>query len=195
MSHYHSKYPISYQLITIISILFKEYTLKKIGLISDTHSYLDETVFEHFKNCDEVWHAGDVGTASIIEQLEAFKPTRIVFGNIDGHEVKARSVENLHFELEGFRIWITHIGGAPPRYKPAIKQALKLNTTDIFVCGHSHILKVMRDPALANMLYINPGAAGKEGFHHMRTLLRFTLDSGAIKDMEVVELGKRGTIQ
>lgn len=168
--------------------------MKKIGLISDTHSYLDEAVFEHFRDCDEIWHAGDVGNATIIEKLEAFKPLRVVYGNIDGHEVKLRSVENLHFELEGFRIWMTHIGGAPPRYKPAIKQQFKLSTPDIFVCGHSHILKVMRDPAFSNMLYINPGAAGKEGFHHMRTLLRFTLDHGNIKGMEVVELGKRGAL-
>ena len=168
--------------------------MKKIGLLSDTHSYLDEKVFAHFEACDEVWHAGDVGSVSILDQLEKFKPLRVVFGNIDSKEVRQRSVENLHFELEGFRVWMTHIGGAPPRYNPVVGPELRASPPDIFVCGHSHILRVLRDPKLANMLYINPGAAGKEGFHKMRTLLRFTLDAGKIKDMEVVELGKRGAL-
>ncbi len=169
--------------------------MKRIGLISDTHSYLDEAVFQHFEECDEIWHAGDVGSVKILDQLEAFKPLRVVYGNIDGRPIQLRSTENLHFELEGFHVWITHIGGAPPRYNLVVRPALLTQTPNIFVCGHSHILRVMRDPALNNMLYINPGAAGKEGFHKMRTLLRFTLDRGKIKDMEVVELGLRGTIQ
>ena len=169
--------------------------MKRIGLISDTHSYLDEAIFTHFESCDEIWHAGDVGAVGVLDRLEAFKPLRVVFGNIDGSPVKIRSTENLHFELEGFRIWMTHIGGAPPRYNPEVRPTLRTQTPDIFVCGHSHILRVLRDPALNNMLYINPGAAGKEGFHKMRTLLRFTLNSGKISDMEVVELGLRGAIQ
>ncbi|GGB78518.1 metallophosphoesterase family protein [Dyadobacter sediminis] len=169
--------------------------MKSIGLLSDTHGYLDERIFEHFANCDEVWHAGDIGSIRIIEQLEAFKPARIVFGNIDDKEVRTRTAENLHFELEGFRIWMTHIGGAPPRYNPQVMPSLKALTPDIFVCGHSHILRVIRDKPLNNMLYMNPGAAGREGFHKIRTLLRFNLHEGIISQMEVIELGKRGAIQ
>ncbi|NIJ53027.1 metallophosphoesterase family protein [Dyadobacter arcticus] len=168
--------------------------MKTIGLISDTHGYLDGRVFDHFSHCDEVWHAGDLGSSKIIDQLEAFKPTRIIFGNIDSAEIRARTEENLHFELEGFSIWMTHIGGAPPKYNPQVKPILKSNTPDLFICGHSHILRVIRDPALNNMLYINPGAAGQEGFHKFRTILRFNLHDGIISQMEVIELGKRGAI-
>ncbi|MHA4738853.1 metallophosphoesterase family protein [Dyadobacter sp. MSC1_007] len=168
--------------------------MKSIGLLSDTHSYLDERVFDHFANCDEIWHAGDIGTVRIVEQLREFKPTRIVFGNIDTPEVRAITEENLHFELEGFRVWITHIGGAPTRYNPQVMPTLRSNTPDIFVCGHSHILRVMRDKPLNNMLYINPGAAGREGFHKFRTLLRFNLHEGLISQMEAIELGKRGAM-
>lgn len=168
--------------------------MKSIGLLSDTHSYLDERVFDHFANCDEIWHAGDIGSVRIVEQLREFKPTRIVFGNIDTPEVRAITEENLHFELEGFRVWITHIGGAPTRYNPQVMPTLRSNTPDIFVCGHSHILRVMRDKPLNNMLYINPGAAGREGFHKFRTLLRFNLHEGLISQMEAIELGKRGSM-
>lgn len=165
-----------------------------IGLISDTHYFLDEMVFEHFKDCDEIWHAGDVGGVEILQKLRDFRPLRAVYGNIDAKEVRWEAPENQHFEMEGFRIWMTHIGGAPPRYNPIVKSQLRADTPDIFVCGHSHILRVMRDPSLQNMLYLNPGAAGKEGFHKVRTLLRFTLDNGRIPQMEAVELGKRGFV-
>jgi len=168
--------------------------MKSIGLLSDTHGYLDPRIFEYFANCDEIWHAGDIGSVAIIDQLEAFKPSRIVFGNIDNKEIQVRSHENLNFELEGFRIWMTHIGGAPPRYNPAVLPVLRDDTPDIFICGHSHILRVIRDKDLKNMLYINPGAAGREGFHKIRTLLRFNLHEGLITQMEVIELGKRGAI-
>jgi putative phosphoesterase len=168
--------------------------MKSIGLISDTHSYLDQRVFDHFAMVDEIWHAGDVGTTTIIDQLEAFKPVRIVFGNIDDKAIQQRTEENLHFELEGFRIWMTHIGGAPPRYNPQVMPVLKSDPPDIFICGHSHILRVIRDKELKNMLYINPGAAGREGFHKFRTLLRFNLHEGLISQMEVIELGKRGAL-
>ena len=168
--------------------------MKSIGVISDTHGYLDERVFDHFANCDEIWHAGDIGSTEIVSQLQAFKPTRIVFGNIDTPQVRAVTDENLHFEVEGFRVWITHIGGAPPRYNPQVMPTLKSNTPDIFVCGHSHILRVIRDKSLNNMLYINPGAAGREGFHKFRTLLRFNLHEGLISQMEAIELGKRGAM-
>lgn len=169
--------------------------MKKIGLLSDTHGFLDPRIFNHFANCDEVWHAGDLGSVKIVDQLEAFKPVRIVYGNIDSKEIQLRTKADLFFELEGFRIWMTHIGGAPPRYNPMVTPRLKSETPDIFICGHSHILRVIRDKELSNMLYINPGAAGKEGFHKMRTLLRFNLHDGVISQMEVVELGKRGAIE
>lgn len=168
--------------------------MKSIGVLSDTHGYLDERVFDHFANCDEIWHAGDIGSTEIVSQLQAFKPTRIVFGNIDTPQVRAVTDENLHFEVEGFRVWITHIGGAPPRYNPQVMPTLKSKTPDIFVCGHSHILRVIRDKSLNNMLYINPGAAGREGFHKFRTLLRFNLHEGLISQMEAIELGKRGAM-
>ncbi len=168
--------------------------MTRIGLISDTHGYLDPRVFAHFSNCDEIWHAGDIGDISIIDQLEQFKPARIVYGNIDNSEIARRTKEHLHFELEGFTIWITHIGGTPPKYNPSVYPLLRKNLPDIFVCGHSHILKVIRDKELEDMLYINPGAAGKEGFHKIRTILKFNLHEGVISQMEVVELGKRGTI-
>jgi putative phosphoesterase len=168
--------------------------MKTIGLLSDTHGYLDERILDHFSKCDEVWHAGDIGSVTIIDQLEKFKPARIVFGNIDSNEIRARTAENLHFELEGFRVWITHIGGAPPKYNPQVKPILKTQMPDLFICGHSHILRVIRDPAYNNMLYINPGAAGREGFHKIRTILRFNLHEGIISQMEVIELGKRGAL-
>ena len=168
--------------------------MTRIGLFSDTHSFLDPRIFEHFSTCDEIWHAGDMGDIRILDAIEKFKPARVVYGNIDHREIQLRTQENLFFELEGFRIWMTHIGGAPPRYNPLVNKILKNNPPDIFVCGHSHILRVIRDPQHKNMLYLNPGAAGKEGFHKIRTLLRFELNSGAIQNMEVIELGKRGSI-
>jgi putative phosphoesterase len=169
--------------------------MKRIGLLSDTHGFMDKRILNHLSQCDEIWHAGDIGSVDVIDQLEAFKPTRIVFGNIDDKEIQRRTQENLHFEIEGFRVWMTHIGGAPPRYNPAVLPTLKNDAPDIFICGHSHILRVIRDKEMSNLLYINPGAAGKEGFHKMRTLLRFNLHEGVISQMEVVELGKRGAIE
>lgn len=169
--------------------------MKKIGLLSDTHGYIDKHILNHLAQCDEIWHAGDVGSIDVIDQLEAIKPVKIVFGNIDNKEIQSRTHENLHFEIEGFRVWMTHIGGAPTRYNPVVLPQLRADAPDIFVCGHSHILRVIRDNNLSNMLYINPGAAGKEGFHKMRTLLRFNLHEGVISQMEVVELGKRGALE
>lgn len=168
--------------------------MTRIGLLSDTHYYLDNAIFEYFKDCDEIWHAGDVGKVEILEKLEEFKPLRAVYGNIDPKEVQWKAPEHQRFELEGFRIWMTHIGGAPPKYNPQVRPELKNNTPDIFICGHSHILRVMRDSTLNNMLYLNPGAAGQEGFHKIRTVLRFTLDNHKITHLEAIELGKRGAI-
>lgn len=165
--------------------------MTRIGLLSDTHSYLDPQIFAHFHECDEVWHAGDIGSLEIVDQLRAFKPFRGVFGNVDNHEIRMECPEHQRFSLEGLTFWITHIGGAPPRYNPIIRPNLQISAPDVFICGHSHILKVTRDPKLDNLLYVNPGAAGKHGFHHVRTCLRFSLDDGKIADMEVIELGKK----
>ena len=166
----------------------------RIGLISDTHSYLDQKVFEHFKSVDEVWHAGDIGDPAVADDLEKFKPLRAVYGNIDDKKMQARFAEDLWFECEGLTIWMTHIGGAPPNYNPRIKKTLKEKIPAIFICGHSHILRIKKDPNFNNMLYLNPGAAGNHGFHVMKTLIRFEIINKEIKGMEVIELGKRGAI-
>ena len=164
----------------------------KIGLISDTHSYLDPRVMYHFDNCDEIWHAGDVGERKVLDELSTLKPVRAVFGNIDDRQLQQELPEKLIFELEGVKVYMIHIGGTPPRYAKGVKADLKVYQPQLFICGHSHILKVMPDPALNGMLYMNPGAAGRQGFHKMRTLLRFDLEGGNIKNLEVIELGKRG---
>lgn len=165
----------------------------KIGLLSDTHGYLDPKVFEYFAGCDEIWHGGDIGPGVAVA-LQRFKPLRAVYGNIDDAEMQALFPEDLRFVCEGMQIWITHIGGAPPNYNPRIKKLLQKNTPDIFICGHSHILRIRRDDARNNMLYINPGAAGNHGFHTIKTLVRFDIAAAEIKNMEVIEIGKRGAI-
>ncbi len=167
--------------------------MRSIGLISDTHSHLDHRVFVHFKDVDEIWHAGDVGESSVIHQLEAFKPVRGVYGNIDGAEVRKIFPLDQQFTCGGMKIWITHIAGKIYVYDRRIREAMRQNPPDILVCGHSHILKVQMDKRL-NMLYINPGAAGIHGFHKVRTIMRFKIDAGRIFDMEVIELGPRAQI-
>ena len=166
----------------------------KIGLLSDTHGYLDGKIFEHFKLCDEIWHAGDIGSMAVADQLRSFKPFRAVFGNIDDKGIQSQFPEDLFFNCEGLSVWITHIGGAPPRYNPAIQKKLKVRAPDIFVCGHSHILRIAKDPALNNMLFINPGAAGNQGFHHIKTIVRFDVSDKHVANMEVIELGHRGQL-
>lgn len=166
----------------------------KIGLISDTHSFLDPKVFDYFQNVDEIWHAGDIGDRKVIDDLKQFKKVRAVYGNIDEASLRNEWPEDLWFNLEGLTIWMTHIGGAPPHYNPRIKKILKDKIPDLFICGHSHILRVIRDKNYNNMLYLNPGAAGQHGFHIMKTLLRFDIESASVKNMEVIELGKRGAI-
>ena len=163
--------------------------MTRIGLLSDTHSYLDPQIFTHFDTCDEVWHAGDVGALTVVEQLKAFRPLRIVSGNID--QESAELPLNQRFVLEGLTIWMTHIGGSPPKYNPAVRPSLQKNPPDLFVCGHSHILKVVRDSTMNNLIFMNPGAAGKTGFHLMRTAIRFSLAAGKVLDMQVIELGKK----
>lgn len=163
----------------------------RIGLFSDTHSYLDPQIFRYFEECDEVWHAGDIGSLELFSDLENFRFFRAVWGNIDGYDLRLRCPEHQRFEVEGLTIWMTHIGGTPPKYNPVVRPSLQLNPPDVFICGHSHILKVARDPALNNMLFINPGAAGKTGFHRVRTCLRFSIHEGKVLDMQVIELGNK----
>jgi putative phosphoesterase len=166
----------------------------KIGLLSDTHSFLDPMIFEYFKNCDEIWHAGDIGDPEIIHLIEKVKPLKAVFGNIDNKELQNSLPEDLWFPCEGLRIWMTHIGGAPPNYNPRVKKILKEKVPDVFICGHSHILRVKKDPAYKDMLYINPGAAGNHGFHTIKTIIRFEIKKASILNMEAIELGKRGAL-
>jgi putative phosphoesterase len=167
--------------------------LTRIGLISDTHGYLDPKVFDYFKDCDEVWHAGDFGEG-VSDQLLAFKPLRGVFGNIDGQKIRIVYPEELFFECEGLTFLMIHIGGSPGHYYPQAKKSIELHRPSVFICGHSHILKVMQDKNY-NMLYINPGAAGKHGFHKVRTVIRFDINNKKIENLEVIEMGLRGAIQ
>ncbi|GAA3980001.1 metallophosphoesterase family protein [Mucilaginibacter dorajii] len=164
--------------------------MTRIGLISDTHSYLDESVFKHFENCDEIWHAGDFGTLELADQLAAFKPTKGVYGNIDGKDIRIVYPENLRFNCEGVDVLMTHIGGYPGKYNPSIRTEMYSNPPKLFICGHSHILKVMHDKKI-NCLHLNPGAAGKQGWHKVRTLMRFNIDGNKIQDLQVIELADR----
>jgi len=166
----------------------------KIGLISDTHGYLDKRVLEHFKDRDEIWHAGDIGDMKVAEELSALKPFRAVYGNIDGQKARSLYPEDLLLRIEGLKVWMTHIGGYPGHYAPRVKSLLDMRAPDLFICGHSHILRVMRDPAYRNMITMNPGAAGLEGFHKVKTIMRFAINEGKVQDVQVIELGKRGEL-
>lgn len=165
--------------------------MTRIGLLSDTHGYLPPQVFGHFRDVDEIWHAGDIGSVDVANELEAFKPFRAVWGNIDGADLRIRYPEHLHFSIEEVSIYITHIGGYPPNYNAVSKPHLLRTRPHLFICGHSHILKVIPDPAL-NLLHLNPGACGKQGWHKVNTLMRFSIDHDRVKELEVIELGKRG---
>ena len=163
--------------------------MKRIGLISDTHSFLHPKVFEYFKECDEIWHAGDIGNINVLDELSRFKPIRAVYWNIDGQEIRKLCPKNQRFSCEGIDVWITHIGGYPNRYALDVKEHIKNTPPDLFICGHSHILKVMYDKKL-DLLHMNPGAAGKYGIHKVITMLRFSIDKKEIKELEVIELPK-----
>jgi putative phosphoesterase len=163
----------------------------KIGLLSDTHGWLDPMIENYIKPCDEIWHAGDVGNMNVLTTLEAYKPVRVVYGNIDGPDIRRHYSLHQRFNCEGLDIWITHIGGRPPTYTSAVVEILKEKPPHIFICGHSHILKVLRDQHYKGMLYLNPGAAGREGFHTTRTMLRFDITAGQIGSMEAIVLGPR----
>jgi putative phosphoesterase len=164
--------------------------MKRIGLISDTHNFLDENVFEHFKSCDEIWHAGDFGSAEIANRLKTIKPLKGVYGNIDGYDIRSTYPETLVWVCEEVKVLMKHIGGSPPKYNTETIRALKTEMPQLFISGHSHILKVIFDQQL-NCLHMNPGAAGKHGWHTVRTLLRFDVDGKQIKNCEVIQLGKR----
>lgn len=164
--------------------------MTRIGLISDTHNYLDDAVFRHFEHCDEIWHAGDFGTTVIADALKAFKPLRGVYGNIDGYDIRSEFPETMAWQSEKVKILMMHIGGYPPKYNSRSKAFIKESHPQIFVSGHSHILRIIYDNQL-NCLYMNPGAAGKEGWHKIRTLVRFVIDGKDIRDCEIIELGKK----
>jgi len=165
--------------------------MKKILLLSDTHSYIDDAILKHIKQADEVWHAGDIGDLEITDQIKKLKSLRAVYGNID--DAKARIEFPLHnrFMCEDVDVWITHIGGYPPKYNNKVREELQKNPPDLFITGHSHILKVMPDKKL-DLLHINPGASGNHGFHKIKTMVRFSVDDGKVYDLEAIELGKRG---
>src|SRR6478735_4289482 len=164
--------------------------MTRIGLISDTHDFLDDAVFKHFEHCDEVWHAGDFGTAKIADALKAFKPLRGVYGNIDGNDIRPEYPETGVWNCEEVKVAMIHIGGYPPKYNPKSKLLLSEHKPQLFISGHSHILKVIYDDKI-NCLHINPGAAGKYGWHKVRTLVRFVIDGKDIKQCEIIELGNR----
>jgi putative phosphoesterase len=164
--------------------------LKKILLISDTHGYLDPKLIKHIQQADEVWHAGDIGDLKVCEEIKKLKPLQAVWGNIDGQTARSEFKENLIFYCEEVKVFITHIGGYPNKYNPKIKPLLISEKPDLFICGHSHILKVMFDKSL-NLLHMNPGAAGVSGFHQVKTALKFEIDKKEIKNLNVIELGPK----
>jgi putative phosphoesterase len=166
--------------------------MTRIGLLSDTHHYIDQKILDHLQNCDEIWHAGDFGTIEIAEQLKTLnKPVKGVFGNIDGYDVRSEFPEILRFICEEVEVLMIHIGGYPGKYSPAARIEFQKKAPQLFISGHSHILKIMFDDKY-QCLHINPGAAGNHGWHSVRTMVRFTIDGKNIKDCEVIELGKRG---
>ena len=164
--------------------------MKQIGILSDTHGLLDTRVLEHFKDVDEIWHAGDIGSAEVLQQLREFKPTRAVYGNCDSGEVRFSLTEFYRFRVEEVDVFMTHIGGYVGRYNPLAYQKIVNNPPQLFVCGHSHILKVQYDNSL-NMLCVNPGAAGKYGIHTIQTLIRLKIEGNRIFDLEVIELQRK----
>jgi len=163
--------------------------MTRIGLLSDTHGYWDERYLKYFEPCDQIWHAGDIGSTEIVERLEAFRPFKAVYGNIDGQDIRRLFPEIARFTVDGADVLMKHIGGYPGKYDASIRSTLFANPPRLFISGHSHILKVKYDKSL-NLLHINPGAAGIYGFHTVRTLVRFCIDNGSFSDLEVIELNK-----
>lgn len=162
----------------------------RIGLLSDTHFYIDKDWEQYFATCDEIWHAGDIGNLEVLDYLKTLKPVRAVYGNIDGHELRAELPEVLNFECEGVKVMMIHIGGYPDKYEARARRLIEWHRPTLFICGHSHILRVIFDHRY-KMLTINPGAAGLHGFHQIKTIIRFTIAEGKVSDAEIIELGKK----
>ena len=160
--------------------------MTKILLLSDTHSFIGDDILKYVKQADEVWHAGDIGDLRVTDSIKKLKPLRAVYGNIDNAEARLEFSEHLKFRCEGVKVWITHIGGYPGRYAPAVRDQIRIHTPNLFICGHSHILKVINDKKL-KVLHMNPGAAGNHGFHKVRTMLRFEIAGEKIQNLEVIE--------
>ena len=167
--------------------------MKKITLLSDTHGHMDAAIVKHCRWADEIWHAGDIGTTAVTDQLKTLGPLRAVFGNIDGQQLRLEFPENQLFWCEDVKVVMTHIGGYPPKYNARVKALLVEEQPQLYICGHSHILKAMPDKQ-RQLLHLNPGAAGKQGFHQMCTMMRFCIDGKKIQNLEVIELGKRGAL-
>jgi len=161
--------------------------MKSIALLSDTHSVLDERFIRHLKNSDEIWHAGDIGSLEIYDKLKTLSNVRAVYGNIDNHKIRITLASELFFKCEGINVYMTHIGGKPGKYAKGIKEKIEKIEPNLFICGHSHILKIMNDKK-NNLLYINPGAAGDHGIHQVKTIIRFNIDKKNIKDLKIIEL-------
>ncbi len=168
--------------------------MKFVGLISDTHYEIHPKIFEFFKDCDEIWHAGDIGSIETVNKLRAFKPLRAVYGNMDGQDVRFDLSKNLRFKCEKVDVWITHIGGYPNNYSKEIKDEIINNPPKLFICGHSHILKVIYDKKL-NLLHINPGAAGNSGLHRVITFIRFKIEGEQIKELEIMEIERQSKMK
>ena len=160
--------------------------MTKILLLSDTHGYIGPEIIKHAEDCDEIWHAGDIGSIHVTDQLKAIKPLKAVYGNIDGAEIRNEFEEHCKFQCEGMKVWITHIGGYPNRYAPRVSKIIRNTPPDLFIAGHSHILKVIPDKKL-NLLHMNPGAIGIHGFHKVRTMLKFEIERGEVKNLLVIE--------
>jgi putative phosphoesterase len=161
----------------------------RILLLSDTHNYFDEKIVKYAESCDQIWHAGDIGTVAVTDKLKKLKPLIAVYGNIDGMDIRREFPEHQRFKCEQVDVWMTHIGGSPGRYAPELRNTLMTRPPKLFICGHSHILKVIYDKKY-NMLFMNPGAAGNYGVHKVKTMLRFTIDKADIKGLEIIEFGK-----
>lgn len=161
--------------------------MKKISLLSDTHSVLDERFIPHLKNSDEIWHAGDIGSLVIYDKLNEISKVKAVYGNIDNHQIRITLASEVFFKCEGLNIYMTHIGGYPGKYSKAVKEKIEKTKPDIFICGHSHILKVMNDK-INNLLFINPGAAGNHGIHQVKTIVQFIINEKKISDLKIIEV-------
>ena len=164
--------------------------MTRILLLSDTHNHIDDDILKYARQADEIWHAGDIGNLKVTDSLKSIKPVRAVYGNIDDHIIRKEFPENNRFFCEGVAVWITHIGGYPPKYNVRVREEIKKNPPKLFICGHSHILKVIHDKKY-DVLHMNPGACGIHGFHQVRTMLRFVIDEDNMRDLEVIELGNR----